>query len=177
MNQKLEHVFGNLEAERRKMEEQFSSVLDNDWSFSPRPGKWSMAQVFTHLVASEQLSLNYMKKKAQGIEQAGKAGFRESVKLLILIASQRLPMLKFKAPKVVVDNTPPAMSKSELFAAWEKSRTDLKNFLDGISDAHARKLIYKHPLAGRLDARQALIFFGEHIRHHRPQLLRLLNKK
>lgn len=118
-----------------------------------------------------------MKKKAQGIKQAGSSGILQSLTMLILILSQRLPMLKFKAPKVVVDNTPPAMNKHELFAAWEQSRMELKNFLEGIGDAHVRKLIYKHPVAGRLDVRQALVFFGEHIRHHRPQLMRLLHKK
>lgn len=177
MNQKLERVFGQLEAQRKQLEEQFSSLPDSDWNFSPQPGKWSMAQVFTHLVTSEKLSVGYMKKKAQGIEQAGTSGLLESVKMIILVISQRLPMMKFKAPKVVVDNTPPAMDRQELFAAWEKSRLELKNFLEGISDAHVRKLIYKHPVAGRLDVRQALVFFGEHIRHHRPQLMRLLHKK
>lgn len=177
MNQQFERVFQQIEEERNDFQNQFSVVADEHWNFSPQPGKWSMAQVFTHLVTSEKLSLGYMKKKAQGIEQAGNSGFMQSVKVLILIISQRLPMLKFKAPKVVVDNTPPAMSRQELFATWEKSRLELKNFLEGIGDDHIRKLIYKHPIAGRLDGRQALVFFAEHIHHHRPQLMRLLSKK
>lgn len=177
MNQHLRRIFQKLESARKNFEHQFSSVSDDDWNFSPRPGKWSIAQVFTHLVTSENLSLGYMKKKAQGIEQAGSSGLPEAVKMIVLIISQRLPMLKFKAPKVVIDHTPPAMGRQELFAAWEKSRLELKHFLEGITDAHVRKLIYKHPVAGRLDVRQALVFFGEHIRHHRPQLMRLLHKK
>lgn len=177
MNQQFERVFQKLEAERNDFQNQFSVVADEHWNFSPQPGKWSMAQVFTHLVTSEKLSLGYMKKKAQGIEQAGNSGFTQSVKMLILIISQRLPMLKFKAPKVVIENTPPAMGRQELFATWEKSRLELKSFLEGVSDAHVRKLIYKHPVAGRLDVSQALVFFSEHIHHHRPQLMRLLRKK
>ncbi|MCK6616883.1 MAG: DinB family protein [Cyclobacteriaceae bacterium] len=177
MNQELDRVFSRLEATRKKLEKQFSTVTGEDWHQSPGSGKWSMAQVFTHLVTSEKLSLGYMKKKAQGIEQAGNSGFTQSVKMLILIISQRLPMLKFKAPKVVIENTPPAMGRQELFATWEKSRLELKSFLEGVSDAHVRKLIYKHPVAGRLDVSQALVFFSEHIHHHRPQLMRLLRKK
>ncbi|QOI96882.1 MAG: DinB family protein [Flammeovirgaceae bacterium] len=177
MNQELDRVFSRLETARVKLEKQFSLVTEEDWQRSPGPGKWSMAQVFTHLLTSEKLSLGYMKKKAQGIEQAGTSGMWQSLTMLILIISQRRPMLKFKAPKVVMDNTPPAMNKQDLFVAWEESRLELKNFLEGINNTHARKLIYKHPVAGRLDVRQALVFFGEHIRHHRPQLMRLLHKK
>ena len=177
MNHQLEKVFNALETERMKIEKQFSTISDERWNFSPQPGKWSIAQILTHLVTSEQLSLGYMKKKTQGIDQAGESGLWESVKLIILIISQRLPMLKFKAPRVVVDKTPPALNKQALFAAWEKSRNELSNFLQGISAEHVRKLLFKHPVAGRMDARQALVFFREHIRHHRPQLMRLLHKK
>ncbi len=177
MNRHFKGIFEGLEAERNATENRFSSLVPGHWNFSPRPGKWSIAQVLTHIVTSEQLSLGYMKKKAQGVEQAKNSGLWESLKLFILIISQRLPMLKFKAPRVVVERTPPALPQRELFETWQKSRADLKHFLEGISEAHTRKLIYKHPVAGRLDARQALIFFGEHIRHHRPQLMRLLRKK
>ena len=49
-----------------------------------------------------------MKKKALGIDQLKNSGLSESLRLEVLKISQRIPALKFKAPKIVVSNTPPA---------------------------------------------------------------------
>lgn len=175
MNGALQKVFWQLEKQRKELQARINHLPEERFNKSMERGKWSIAQILTHLVTSERLSLGYMKKKIQGAEQAGNSGIWEEIKLVILIISQRLP-LKFRAPKVVTENTPPALSKQELFSLWENSRSELKNFLEATDERHTRKLIFKHPVAGRLDVRQALVFFGEHIRHHRPQINRLLRK-
>lgn len=175
MNEALQKVFWQLEKQREELQARINHLPEERFNKSMERGKWSIAQILTHLVTSERLSLGYMKKKIQGAEQAGNSGIWEEIKLVILIISQRLP-LKFRAPKVVTENTPHALSKQELFSLWENSRSELKNFLEATDERHTRKLIFKHPVAGRLDVRQALVFFREHIRHHRPQINRLLRK-
>lgn len=93
---------------------------------------------------------------------------------MLLKVSQRIPVLKFKAPKVVVEHTPEALSLEEITDRWNRSRTDLKQLLESIPEKHSRRLIYKHPIAGMLDAGQAVKFMYEHIRHHSPQIKSLL---
>jgi hypothetical protein len=137
------------------------------------PGKWSLAQVFAHLIASEQLSIQYLKKKIQAIETQPDTGMLEELKMLALIISQRLPF-KFKAPKVVVDNTPTFNNVAEIVAAWNQTRTELKDLLNQFSNNHLTRKIYKHPVAGKLNIVQAMRFFQEHIIHHTPQIKRLL---
>jgi hypothetical protein len=61
-----------------------------------------------------------------------------------------------------------------LIEQWDASRGELKIVLEGIDDKYVRRVIYKHPIAGRLDAAQAAAFFYEHIYHHWPQIKRLL---
>ena len=92
----------------------------------------------------------------------------------ILKWSQRLPFLKYNAPKHVVANTPEALPLEELERRWNTERLELSAFLGTVKDKDLRKLIYKHPVAGRFDVVQCLVFMREHYHHHLPQIKRLL---
>ena len=89
--------------------------------------------------------------------------------------SQRLPF-KYKAPRSLAENTPPAITVAELKAEWDLLRTELREFLNAIEDKYLRKKIYKHPRAGMLNVVQAVTFFREHYIHHWPQIKRLTKK-
>ena len=173
MNSALQQLFENLETQR-------TSLL-NEIKHSPEklnnhvPGKWSTNQILSHLITAEQLSINYIKKKIQGIQTLENTGFLEELKMLTLKVSQRLP-LKFKAPKLVVENTPAFDSVEQIEIAWTKTRNELKELLSRIADDQIKRKIYKHPIAGKLNIHQALRFFGEHIIHHQPQIKKLLKQ-
>lgn len=175
MIESFQKNYAELELQRSQLLNQVKDIPVDQFNFSPSVGKWSISQVLTHILTAESLSIGYMKKKAQGIDQLKNSGVLQVFILELLKVSQRIPSLKFKAPKVVVDSTPTALPIHEIIQKWDAQRADLKSFLDGIEEKNAQKLLYKHPIAGRLDARQALIFFGEHIGHHLPQIKRLLN--
>jgi len=173
MNASFKPVFDELERQREVLLSLLKNLPEEKLAASPYPGKWSISQIVTHLVTSEKLSLAYMKKKSLGIDGVKNSGITETLRLWLLIISQRIPV-KYKAPKVVTENTPPAMPLTALVEEWSALRNELKQFLERIEDRHVRKVLYKHPLAGRLDVRQAMIFFREHINHHKPQIERLL---
>ena len=175
MNYKLEKLFAELENERQKLFQLLACVEEGILQHNPQPDKWSVHQIVLHLFVSERLSLGYMKKKSLGIETFENSGWIESVKLLILILSQRLPF-KFKAPKSVVQHTPTEITMDELKSQWEMMRQELKDFLIAIDDKNLKKKIYKHPRAGMLNVVQAVTFFREHYIHHRPQIERLIRK-
>lgn len=175
MNPKLRAIFDSVETQRKQILQEVSTLTADQFGASIN-GKWSIAQILTHLLTSERLSLNYMKKKSLGVDKLSDSGLFETLKSGALKLSQRLPFLKYKAPKYVVENTPQPMSFNELSDHWNTLRNELKNFLEGIEDRNVRKKIYKHPVAGRLDVIQAVSFFREHIIHHLPQIKRILNK-
>ncbi|HRF34344.1 MAG TPA: hypothetical protein PLM56_12645, partial [Cyclobacteriaceae bacterium] len=60
--------------------------------------------------------------------------------------------------------------------AWSKTRMELKELLDRISDDQLKRKIYKHPVVGKLNMVQTVRFFREHIIHHTPQIKRLLKQ-
>ncbi len=136
-------------------------------------GKWSIQQILAHLIAAEKLSVIYLNKKKLGVNDAHDTGLLEEIKMVVLKLSQRLP-LKFKAPRGVVENTPTYASFEELMLDWDRTRSELREFLEKIDDTQIRKKIYKHIVAGRLNIQHALVFLREHIIHHTPQINRLL---
>jgi hypothetical protein len=137
-------------------------------------GKWSVHQIIAHIITAERLSLNYLQKKSNAIHEVDDSGLWEELKMMMLVASQRLPGLKFKAPKVVVQNTPTDLDLASLQNEWDALRKELKEFLEKIPPGAEKRLIYKHVRAGRLNTIHALKFFREHIIHHTPQIKRLL---
>lgn len=91
----------------------------------------------------------------------------------ILKLSQRFPF-KFKAPAYLVEHTPTSEPLTDLAQRWNAEREKLRKFLEEITDENLYKLVYKHPVAGRLNVLQALDFMIEHFHHHLPQINRLL---
>ncbi len=175
MNNELQNQFNKLEKLTDELIRGVESTTTDQLHYNP-PDKWSLSQVFAHLIASEQLSIQYLKKKTLAIEEQPDTGFTEELKMLVLIISQRLPF-KFKAPKVVTDHTPAFNNLAEIVTTWNQTRAELKELLNGISADHLKRKIYKHPVAGKLNIRQTLRFFREHLIHHTPQIKRLLKDK
>jgi uncharacterized damage-inducible protein DinB len=173
MNRKLQAVFEQAEKERHAIVTSLAAISSDKFYFRPKPGKWSVSQILFHIILSERISLVYMKKKSLGIEQAGDSGFWEELKFLVLKISQRLP-LKFKAPDVIAQKEPESLPLDELAVKWNAVRAEQENFLQQLPDQHQRRLIYKHPFAGRLNVYQAVAFMREHVNHHLPQIKRLL---
>lgn len=174
MDPNFQKTYDKLEHQREQILGMIKNLPKDVYGNSPT-GKWSVAQILTHLFTAEKLSIGYMKKKSLGIETLKNSGLKHVLVLGLLKISQRIPF-RYKAPRVIVEHTPEAFSVEEIIVHWNKSRIDLKEFLEGISKQHTQRLIFKHPIAGMLDAQQAMRFMYEHINHHLPQIKRLLNR-
>lgn len=174
MNIKLQLLYEQLERERNDLLNRLASLLPERLEHKASLTKWSVNEILIHLVTSEQLTLAYLKKKSLGWDQLANSGIRESLMMLALQTSQRLPLLKYKAPKGVISNTPDAIALPDLKLRWDISRTELKKFLESIQDKNLYKLVYKHPVAGRFDIFQCIKFMNEHFLHHLPQIKRLI---
>lgn len=150
-----------------------SKVSKDTLCLKPATNKWSVNEILTHLLTSEQLTLAYLRKKSLGVSGLKNSGLSERVRWIILKVSQRVP-LRYTAPKHVVANTPKALPLEDLNARWTETRRELGEFLNTVADENIKKLIYKHPVAGRFDVVQCLMFMREHCNHHLPQIKRLL---
>jgi uncharacterized damage-inducible protein DinB len=172
MNTELLQIFKKLEKDREQLLNSLTHLSPEQYHRNVH-GKWSASQILTHLLTSERLALIYMKKKSRGLASLNNSGWLEPIKLFLLQVSQRLP-IRYKAPKPILDHTPPALGFDELKEQWSTSRMELKIFLETIDEENVRKMIFKHPVAGRFNATQGLTFLHEHMLHHLPQIKRLL---
>jgi uncharacterized damage-inducible protein DinB len=173
MHAHLQTVFDSVEQEKNLLIDHVSGLTPEEYFKTPAPGKWSVAQIMTHLMVAEQLSLRYMKKKSLGINDVNDSGVMQELTFQFYNVLQRLP-IKLRAPKTILDHTPEPLSLEDLKTQWGDFRGELKIFLSTIHDKHIRRMIYKHAFAGRLDVIQALRFFITHIHHHRPQIDRIM---
>src|SRR5258706_6191726 len=171
MNLRLQKLFNKVETQRKTLLLSLNS-LSNEMLNDHPPGKWSINQIIAHLITAENLSIRYLNKKILGVNEVKDTGIVEELKILLLVASQRLP-LKFKAPKVVVDQTSKETDFNKLTEEWDKVRGELKGLLDRIEDRHLKRKNYKHLRVGMLNIQHALKFLGEHVGHHAPQIKRL----
>ncbi len=172
LNTKLNNAFNKLEAVTNKVLHDLSVLDDVKLNYKPTKGKWSINEILTHLLASEIVSINYMKKKSLGIDRLEDSGIIEWFKLYLLKLSQRVPF-KYKAPKYLVETTPTGIPLREITMQWKNAHAEMKAFFESIENKNIRKKIYKHPVAGYLDVIQATCFMREHVRHHMPQIERL----
>ncbi len=167
----LERLYQKLEDNRVLLLAQIKKLPLQNLTFSAG-NQWSILQIIAHLITAERLSVLYMQKKILGIGTAGDTGIWEEFKMGLLIISQRLP-LKFKAPQAVVKQTTNATSLQQLEEEWNNVRSELQALLETIQPHQRKRKIYKHVVAGKLNAHQALRFFHEHFLHHLPQIQRL----
>lgn len=173
LEKKLAVAFKKLEDQRQVLLNQLNNFSAEKLHHSPTD-KWSVAQILSHLLTSEKLSTGYMYKKSLGIETLRDSGMKQLVLSVVLKISQRIPV-KYKAPKIVEENTPEAMPLPVVIKQWDEVRTSLKALLERIDDKHQKRLIFKHPIAGKFNAKQAVDFMYEHVNHHLPQINKLLN--
>ncbi len=172
MNIKLRQLYDSLESQRIKLIGSLKILPLEKLNQQPE-GKWSINQIIAHLITAEKMSVMYLTKKIQGVNELENSGFFQELKMLGLIVSQRLPF-KFKAPKVVVENTSTSTDLKQLEQEWNSVRKEMEALLEKIKDDQIKRMIYKHVRAGKLNIQHALIFFREHIIHHQPQIKKLL---
>jgi uncharacterized damage-inducible protein DinB len=174
MNHSLKKRFDRIETQRENLLSLLKDFSKEQFNNKPSPEKWSVGHILSHLIWAERLSVSYIKKKIQGAENAEDSGLKEEVKMLLLIISQRLPGLKFKAPKYVVEKTIIYSDLSALETEWQQSRKELSDLLDAIPEKYINRKIFKHARVGYLNVQHAVMFFGEHVTHHTPQLKKLI---
>ena len=172
MHPNIKSLLDRLELQRLELLKELGHLSSEKLNKSTN-GKWSISQIAGHILMAEQLSLSYMTKKINAINEVGSTGIWGEMKLYFFIVSQRLP-LKYKAPKNLGDSPKSYSDFKDLENDWNDSRMQLQNFLEKFPPDGLKKKIYRHPVMGRCNVIHALIFFREHIIHHYPQIKRQL---
>ncbi|HMD80597.1 MAG TPA: DinB family protein, partial [Anaerolineales bacterium] len=159
MNPKLQRAFDDIERQREELLVRLRTLSRDRLTSAPQ-GKWSIIRILSHLITGERTGLEYVNKKILGIDTAGDTGLYEEFKMQVLVLSQRLPFLKYKAPKLIEERTKVFDTLEEVESEWIQLRKEWKAFLERIPDKHVKRKIFKHVVAGRLNVEHGLRFFG-----------------
>jgi hypothetical protein len=171
MHPTLEKEWDRLETLRHFYEQTLMEASPAQQQFKPEPNAWNMLQVVRHLVTAEALSTAFLiKKNYANTRKAG--GFGTRFRALLLSIMLRSP-LKFKAPPIAALQPDQEQDSKLIIADWERGREELKRYLQNFPADKLRYEIYRHPRSGWLTIAQALQFYGDHLKHHQQQLVRL----
>ena len=163
-----------LEGIERSWERLFDSVAGMDDTRLNRPpgeAKWSIAQIVSHLLQSEDLALRYLNKKSLAGAEMERVRLASWWRLSALVVALRSP-LRVRAPQVVA-SVPERRDLGDMREQRETIRTGWRAFVEGYPDELLDRACYRHPFAGRLSLDQCLITIQEHLTHHAKQVARI----
>lgn len=174
MNASLEKEFLQLEEERKKLFAELKNYTDDIINKKPAPEKWSIAEVISHLIAAEEMSLKYLLKKTLDTTREGKEGIKHKWRWL-LVQIVFAFNIKFKAPDIVEPKTG-YQPLNSLETKWNLVRQETLDKLRQLSVEETEKTLWKHAIAGKLNLRHMVQFFGVHYKRHLKQINRTLQQ-
>jgi hypothetical protein len=171
----LDRRLSKMDQSLKLLLEELKKHPDTRLNSRPDENSWSVLQVMHHLMRSEELSLRYLQKKLQYTDSFKASGIAHFFRYRLLRFYLRSPF-KFQAPKAVDSEFLIQESTFwEMARRWSSQREELYGFLREIPPELHRKVVYKHPFAGRLNILSMVDFFQEHFNRHEKQIHRLLD--
>lgn len=141
----------------------------------PSPDQWSIMHVLAHLVKTEEVILQYCRKKIQATDLKRTSPLTTlRTSLLPLLVGRRL--YHYKAPGVVAPTMDlKNISLEQLFTEWEKVRKDWRQFIEQLPEDKLDKEVYRQPTIGRLGWKGTFVFFENHMKRHWEQIDQLIS--
>lgn len=144
---------------------------------APKEGGWSALQILNHILLSEAGTLRYMKNKTAYTPVLKKTTPVSYLRFALLTSALRSPF-RFQAPEGVRPSEMESLpSLPVLLEQWSEVRRDFRDFLEQFPQGQENKLVFRHPIAGRLTLIQTLSFMKDHLNRHLKQIHKRLNDK
>ncbi|MEZ4413047.1 MAG: DinB family protein [Gemmatimonadales bacterium] len=164
----LSNRLATLDAAREAFLAPIRAATDQQRSFRPAPGAWSMLDVTEHLVLAEEKSLlGILKGPPPGTTITPVARVRMAMVLLVMRTDLRV---KVPVARVLPTGT---VSLAELETRWGEARRGLQQVLEPVTAAEARTARFRHPIGGWVSVGTGVAFYTAHIRHHARQVRRI----
>jgi len=166
MREQLERI----EALRRSLLEDVASVPEAQRRRRPAPDAWSMLEIVEHLVLAERVVLGPSEQWRDRAPSTRTWRDRLRYHMVRLVLQRRIRVATPSEQMRPAGRT----SFEKLRTVWTAQHAALREFVDTLDQAGARRAIFHHPVAGPLTVRQALHLLEAHLRGHAAQVRRLL---
>ncbi|HIF14353.1 MAG TPA: DinB family protein [Bacteroidetes bacterium] len=164
-----ETLFKQLEEQRTLLLKELEKKENVLLKQRPQGGGWNILEVLGHLLQTEKLALSYVNKKMNVISDIPYSGTKAIINKFKLTLIFSMPF-RYKAPQIAMPEK--STSLEEFEKEWSDVRKELLCLLDK-TGKESRKLLYRHPFAGRMNLLQMMQFFSSHIKHHIKQVDRI----
>lgn len=148
-------------------QEKLGSYSDAQFALQPAEGKWSLAQVYAHIMTANLLSVKGMIRALDTQLPPVPERLKWSARYIMVWG--KIPAGR-KVPKVVQDRTP-VFDKPKALEAILHLREQLEVIYSRRQEWNRQQKL-RHPVLGYLDNRQWIRFMQIHTEHHYQQLLR-----
>ena len=165
----LQYRFDQLEDRRRSLIAKLKSLKDDQITRKPSQDRWSLLQVIQHIILGERgARLSERELRDNPIRGQLKPG-----KLIAVVRD----ILDRDMPVVVPDASLEPDGKTSfpvLLEQWDKERQILVDLLDTVNPETRDTVMFSHPAAGPMPARELLDLALSHFDYHQRQIERLL---
>jgi hypothetical protein len=189
----LQTRFELLEAQRASLQARFAGVEPSLWVSRPAQVRWSLSAGLSSLVLRRMLGVSLPAQTAWSLSEIAHHLVVAEREILQQLCSQntnrnvrrnlrdRLGAMTvgmafrygFRVRTPMNSVIPRAgLSYEEISTAWDKTRAELAAYLAEVTEASYDQLVFRHPVAGRMNIEQTLDLIGQHITHHLRQVER-----
>lgn len=150
-----------LERTEAKLLKAVDGLSEAQWSFKPAPDRWSIAEAFEHITASEPFIRGMI---AKSLETPAKEGSKQDEKVMKFLVDRSQ---KFKAPEPLIPTNKFATA-AEALAAFRKERAETIALAKSDKDFRAHGS--DHFAFGPLDSAGWVLFLSGHSERHTLQI-------
>lgn len=166
----LTEIFDSMEETRTRLRTRLESINDTVAAARPTPDAWSVAEIAEHLaIIEERLSKLFpvmlTKAEAGGLHRREGQAFHP-----VSVASwaERSRQEKYTAPEMAQPTGKAAIKES--LARLNNSRESITSLRPRMEALDLTTVTYPHPVFGKLDTYQWLIFLSAHEARHLRQI-------
>jgi hypothetical protein len=166
----LQRQYDAIESRRLAFVEDLAALNAAQLAFRPARDAWSLCDVAQHLTLVDAKTTRVLaERRVSGVPRRAVLDVVYRARLLDLLW---LTHLRVKMPvKGVAPD--PSVTLTATAQRWMDARTALRAYLDGMDDAAARAIVYRHPVGGYMTISDTLRFLEKHHDHHMHQVARL----
>jgi hypothetical protein len=162
-------LLDRVDAQRGALLADVAALSPEAQRWRAHPTAWSAVDVLEHLVLAEQLVLGDLQTASDRVAHVPTGGDRVRAGMVWLVLRLGVRV------RVPADAMRPTgqYSLEELRTRWEAQHKALRRFATRLDRRGLRRTIFRHPIAGPLNAIQALRLLAAHLGTHQRQLERL----
>jgi hypothetical protein len=137
----------------------------------PLPDKWSILEIVEHLVLAEREVLQNMPEPSHMVELKRSLKAHFTYPMVMMVLRCRIPVKAPSRGMIPRGNS----SLAALRRQWDESQQWLRSYIGGLDGEGVSRAVFQHPVAGPLNALQAVQMGRLHVATHARQIRRLLN--